>query len=72
MTYTLVVVDVDVVQPAEVLVGLQEAGQLGVVGAGLGQQLAPLALLHVPAEHKVCKVLHTHTHIISFPAICKD
>lgn len=60
-TYTAEVVDVDVVQPAEVFVGLQEAGQLLVLGDGLGEQLAPLPLLHVPAEQEVCKVLQEVT-----------
>lgn len=44
-------------QPAEMIMGLQEAGQLLVLGNGLGQQLPPLALLYVPAEQEVCKVL---------------
>jgi hypothetical protein len=52
---------VDVVQPAEVFVGLQEAGQLLVLGDGLGEQLAPLSLLHVPAEQEVRKVLQEVT-----------
>lgn len=55
--YAAVVVHVDVVQPAEVLVGLQEAGQLLVLSGRLGQQLPPLPLLHVPAEQEVSKVL---------------
>lgn len=56
-SYAAVVVHVDVVQPAEVLVGLQEAGQLLVLSGRLGQQLPPLPLLHVPAEQEVRKVL---------------
>lgn len=48
---------VHVVQPAEVLVGLQEAGQLLVLSGRLGQQLPPLPFLHVPAEQEVSKVL---------------
>ncbi|TNN60481.1 hypothetical protein EYF80_029332 [Liparis tanakae] len=48
-----IVVDVDVVQPAQVL----EAGQLLVLRGRLGQQLPPLPLLHVPAEQEVSKVL---------------
>lgn len=55
--YTAVVVDVDMVQPAQVLVRLQEAGQLLVLSGRLGQQLPPLPLLHVPAEQEVGKVL---------------
>ena len=49
--------DVDVVQPAQVLVSLQEAGQLLVLSGRLGQQLPPLPLLHVPTEQEVSKVL---------------
>lgn len=49
----------NVMQPAEVLVGLQEASQLLVLRDWLGEQLPPLALLHVPAEQEVCKVLQT-------------
>lgn len=68
--YTQVIVDVDVVQPAEVLVRLQEAGKLMMLSGRLGQQLPPLPLLHVPAEKEVSKVLHTvnlfndHFHLI--------
>lgn len=57
VSYAAVVVDVDVVQPAQVLVGLQEAGQLLVLSDRLRQQLPPLSLLHVPAEQEVSKVL---------------
>ncbi len=57
MTYTVVVVNIDVVQPAQVLVRLQEAGQLLVLSGRLGQQLPPLPFLHVPAEQEVSKVL---------------
>ena len=55
--YRVVVMDVDVVQPAQVLMSLQEAGELLVLGGRLGQQLPPLPLLHVPAEQEVGKVL---------------
>lgn len=55
--YAAVVVHVDVVQPAQVLVRLQEAGQLLVLRGRLGQQLPPLPFLHVPAEQEVSKVL---------------
>lgn len=57
MSYAAVVVHVHVVQPAEVLVGLQEAGQLLVLSGRLRQQLPPLPFLHVPAEQEVGKVL---------------
>ena len=57
VSYAAVVVDVDVVQPAQVLVGLQEAGQLLVLSDRLRQQLPPLPLLHVPAEQEVSEVL---------------
>lgn len=57
VSYAAVVVDVDVVQPAQVLVGLQEAGQLLVLSDRLRQQLPPLSLLHVPAEQEVSEVL---------------
>jgi len=57
VAYTLIVVDVDVVQPAQVLVSLQEAGQLVVLCSWLGQQLTPLPLLHVPTKQEVSKVL---------------
>lgn len=62
VSYAAVVVHVHVVQPAEVLVGLQEAGQLLVLSGRLGQQLPPLPFLHVPAEHKVGKVLRAGSH----------
>lgn len=57
VSYTAVVVDVDVVQPAQVLMRLQEAGELLVLSGRLGQQLPPLPLLHVPAKQEVGKVL---------------
>lgn len=57
LSYTVIVVHMHMVQPAEVLVGLQEAGQLLVLSGRLGQQLPPLPFLHVPAEQKVSKVL---------------
>lgn len=57
VAYTQVIVDVDVVQPAQVLVRLQEAGELMVLSGRLGQQLPPLPLLHIPAEKEVSKVL---------------
>lgn len=57
--YTQVIVDVDVVQPAQVLVRLQKAGELMMVSGRLRQQLPPLTLLHVPAEKEVGKVLYT-------------
>lgn len=64
--------DVDVVQPAQVLVRLQEAGELMMLSGRLRQQLPPLTLLHVPAEKEVGKVLYTvgtqliydHFHLI--------
>lgn len=57
IAYTQVIVHVDVVQPAQVLVRLQEAGELMVLSGRLGQQLPPLPLLHVPAEEEISKVL---------------
>lgn len=57
VSYTAIVVDVDVVQPAQMLVRLQEAGQLLVLCSRLGKQLSPLPLLHVPAKQEVSKVL---------------
>lgn len=57
LSYAAVVVHVHVVQPAEVLVGLQEAGQLLVLSGRLRQQLPSLPLLHVPAEQEVSKIL---------------
>lgn len=45
------------VQPAEVLVRLQEAGQLLMLSGWLGEQLPPLPLLHVPAKQEISKVL---------------
>ena len=57
VSYAAVVLDVDVVQPAQVLVGLQETGQLLVLSDRLRQQLPSLPLLHVPAEQEVSKVL---------------
>ena len=56
-SYALVVVHMDVMKPTEVLVGLQEAGQLLVLGDRLREQFPPLPLFHVPAEQEVCKVL---------------
>lgn len=63
--YTQVIVDVDVVQPAQVLVRLQEAGELMVLSGRLGQQLPPLSLLHIPAEKEISKVLQagSKTHL---------
>lgn len=60
--YTLVVVDLDVVQPAEVLVSLEEAGELLVLSRRLGQQLPPLPLLHVPTKQEVGKVLQKESY----------
>lgn len=65
-SYTLEVVDVDVVQPAQVLVSLQEAGQLLVLRDRLGEQLAPLPLLHVPAKQEVCKVLQQEMSVLTW------
>lgn len=63
--YTQVIVDMDVVQPAQVLVRLQEAGELMMLSGRLRQQLPPLPLLHVPAEKEVGEVLYTvHTQLI--------
>lgn len=56
-SYAVVVVHVDVVQPAQVLVRVQEAGQLLVLSGRLGQQLPSLPFLHVPTEQEVSKVL---------------
>lgn len=73
VSYTQVIVDVYVVQPAQVLVRLQEAGELMMLSGRLGQQLPPLPLLHVPAEKEVSKVLqagsdmqlyHDHFHVL--------
>lgn len=65
VAYTQVIVDVYVVQPAQVLVRLQETGELMMLSGRLGQQLPPLPLLHVPAEKEVSKVLYTvHTQLI--------
>lgn len=61
-SYTLEVLHVGVVQPAQVFVGLQEAGELLVLSDGLRQQLPSLPLLHVPAEQEVRKVLQDKTH----------
>lgn len=72
VAYTQIIVDMDVMQPAQVLVGLQEAGELMMLSGRLGQQLPPLPFLHVPAEKEVGKVLYTvctqliydHFHLI--------
>lgn len=56
-TYSLIIVLVYVMQPAEVIVSLQKAGQLLVSCYWLRQELPPLAFLHVPAEQEVSKVL---------------
>lgn len=55
--YSLIVLHVYVVQPAEVIVSLQEAGQLLVSCDWLRQELPSLAFLHVPTEQEVGKVL---------------
>lgn len=71
VSYAAVVVDVDVVQPAQVLVRLEETGQLLVLSGRLGQQLPPLPLLHVPAEQEVGKVLRQEvTHRKSAATRC--
>lgn len=44
-------------QPAEMLMSLQEAGELLVLSGRLGQQLPSLAFLHVPTKQEVGKVL---------------
>lgn len=71
LSYTAVVVHVHVVQPAEVLVGLQEAGQLLVLSGRLRQQLPSLPFLHVPAEQEVSKVLKVKSAAADFEQVCK-
>lgn len=54
-----------VMQPAEVIVSLQETGQLLVCRCWLRQQLPSLAFLHVPAEQEVRKVLQETGRVVS-------
>lgn len=49
-SYGLVVVHMNIMKPAEVLMGLQEISQLLVLCYWLREQFPPLALLHVPTK----------------------
>lgn len=75
VSYTLEVLHVDVVQPTQVFVGLQEAGELLMLSDGLRQQLPSLPLLHVPAEQEVRKVLqetHARHQSYTFTETCAE
>ena len=64
-SYSLIVLHMYVMQPAEVIVSLQEAGQLLVCCYWLRQQLPSLAFLHVPAEQEVSEVLEETGRAVS-------